>query len=464
MSIINARTMLGITIGLLVACTTPRDRAPGALDITVANLPPGVPAAIRVTGPGAYSQLVNYSQALTGLQPGDYTVSATSLTSGSLTYFPSAGVQGVLLASGASTPLTVSYTGMPFKLVISEVASVSGAVFLAAPAGDRRQFIVERGGRIHILEDGALRPAPFLDISERISTKDEGGLLSIAFHPQFASNGYFFLYYTNRRDQLVIERQRVSSDPNQADAASALVIIGIAHRYTTHHGGLLAFGPDGYLYLATGDDGDKGDPYRNGQDLSSLHAKLLRIDVSAASASAPYRVPSSNPFVGQPDRRGEIWAYGLRNPWRYTFDANLLYLADVGQDRREEVNIVSDTQGGINYGWNIMEGSLCYNASTCNRAGLTLPTFEYDHRNGCSVIGGHVYRGGALPELAGHYFYSDFCDGYLRSFRYGGSAATSRIDWLIPDVGNIQSFGRDGAGELYLIAASGKIFKIVRAP
>ncbi|MFZ3288012.1 MAG: PQQ-dependent sugar dehydrogenase [Telluria sp.] len=472
MLIEKTRTILGmLAVGLLVACTTPKPEpepppgpnpVPGALAVTVANLPPGLPAAIRITGPGAYSQDITQSQTLSGLAPGEYTVSASSLASGALTYFPSAGEQGVLVASGANTPVTVSYTGVPFTLGIQEVANVSGAVFLTSPAGDRRQFIVERSGRIHVLENGALLPTPFLDINERVLSQGEGGLLSMAFDPQYASNGYFFLYYTDNLHRIVVERRRVSSDPNRAEPGSELVIIRILHFNTTHYGGLVGFGPDGYLYMATGDDGGTGDPFRNGQNLNTLLGKMLRLDVAGASAAQPYRVPPSNPFVGQAGRRAEIWAYGLRNPWRYAFDGDLLYLTDVGQDQREEVDIVGVAQGGLNYGWNIMEGTLCYNSPSCNRAGLTLPAFEYDHLNGCSITGGYVYRGKVVPELAGHYFYSDFCRGFLRSFLYTGNSIGAHTDWLITGAGRVQSFGRDADGELYLIAASGKIFKIVR--
>lgn len=469
MLIEHTRTILVmLAMALLAACATPPpDTTPGNLVVTIANLPPGLPAAIRVTGPGAYSQDITQSQTLSGLAPGDYAVSASSVASGALTYFPSAGVQGVVVPPGANTPVTVSYTGVPFTLGIQQVATVSGAVFLAAPPGDRRQFIVEREGRIHILDNGVLLSTPFLDINERVLSQGEGGLLSMAFHPEYASNGYFFLYYTDNLHRIVVERQRVSSDPNRAEDGSELVIIRIPHIRDTHYGGLVSIGPDGYLYLATGDDGGSGDPYGNGQNLNTLLGKLLRLDVSSASAAQPYRVPPSNPFVGQAGRRAEIWAYGLRNPWRYAFDTtllntSLLYLADVGQDRREEVDIAGITQGGLNYGWNLMEGTLCYDSPICGQAGLTLPVFEYDHINGCSITGGYVYRGNAVTELTGHYFYSDFCRGYLRSFLYMDNRVSAHTDWLIPDVGNIQSFGRDGAGELYLIAASGKVFKVTR--
>lgn len=464
----KTRTIIGVVaMGLLVACTTPRpdpDPATGALLVTVTQLPPGLPAALRVTGPGSYARDLGASATLSGLAPGSYTISAGSLAHGKLSYFPNAGTQGVTVVAGATAAVSVAYTGMPFALGIEEVASLSGAVFLAAPRGDPRQFIVERSGRVHIRENGVLLATPFLDISDRVSTEGEGGLLSMAFDPDYARNGNFFLYYSDKLHRIVVERQRVSRDPNRAEVGSQLEILSILHQGTMHYGGLASFGPDGHLYLATGDSGGVGDPYRNGQNLNTLLGKVLRIDVTRATGSERYRIPVTNPFIGQAGRRAEIWAYGLRNPWRYAFDAGLLYLADVGQARREEINIVNAAQGGLNFGWNIMEGTLCYDSPDCARAGLTLPALEYDHADGCSVTGGYVYRGAAIPTFGGHYVYSDFCSGFVRSFLYRGDGISAAIDWLIADAGQIQSLGRDGQGELYLIAASGKIFQIVKLP
>ncbi|MES2018543.1 MAG: PQQ-dependent sugar dehydrogenase [Pseudomonadota bacterium] len=353
-------------------------------------------------------------------------------------------------------------------LALSEVANVPGAVFAAAPEGDARLFIVERAGRIRIVQGGVLLATPFLDMSSRTSTQGEGGLLSIAFHPQYASNGWLFLYYTDLANNIVIERHRASGNANLAEAGNGLEIIRIPHPgYTNHFGGLVAFGPDGMLYLATGDGGGGGDPAHNGQNTASLLGKMLRLDVSASTLMQPYAIPPTNPWFNDGSgRRAEVWALGLRNPWRYAFDSGNLYIADVGQDRREEVNVAAAGQGALNYGWNTMEGSLCYSANTCNQSGLALPVFEYDHGtsdvNGCSITGGYVYRGGAIAELAGRYFYSDYCKGFLKSLVYAGGAVSAQADWPIPDVGNVVSFGRDGANELLLISASGKVNRIVR--
>ncbi|MDB5934697.1 MAG: glucose dehydrogenase [Massilia sp.] len=375
-----------------------------------------------------------------------------------------AGVTGSL-AAPLPAPVPVP---APVTLALRQVATgLDNPVFLTAPAADARLFIVERAGRIRILQNGLVSSLPFLDISGRVSTAGEGGLLSMAFHPQYATNGQYFIYFTDTAGDIVVERRSVSPNPSQSDPTSALEIIRIAHPgFTNHYGGLVAFGPDGYLYLGTGDGGSAGDPPRNAQNLGSLLGKMLRLDINGATAGAPYAVPATNPFANERARRGEIWAYGLRNPWRYAFDAARLYIADVGQDRREEVDIAAASQGALNYGWNIMEGTLCYSAASCDSTGLTAPAFEYDHgaadANGCSITGGYVYRGQALPELAGRYFYSDYCAGFLKSFLAAGAGALEQIDWRIPDIGRVVSFGRDADGELYLVTDGGTIHKIIR--
>jgi len=298
----------------------------------------------------------------------------------------------------------------------------------------------------------------------------------MAFDPQYASNGFFFIFFTaidpanpGVPGDIAIERFQVSSgDPNLANPAP-LRILTIAHRdFANHNGGLVAFDPDGFLYIGTGDGGGGGDTLGNGQNLNALLGKLLRIDVSNASAGQPYAIPPANPFVGQAGRRGEIWAYGLRNPWRYAFDAasGFLYIADVGQARREEVNVAVAATPGLNYGWNIAEGSLCYPGpgDLCNKQGLTPPVLVYTHdaTGGCSITGGRVYRGSAIPELQGRYFYSDFCSGWLRSFVYSNGAAAEQTEWNIASVGQIFSFGEDAQKELYMLTSTGRAYKIVR--
>jgi glucose/arabinose dehydrogenase len=236
------------------------------------------------------------------------------------------------------------------------------------------------------------------------------------------------------------------------------IILRVNHRlHTNHNGGALVFGPDGFLYIGIGDGGGSGDQQGNAQNLNTLLGKVLRIDVN----TAPYGTPSTNPFVGQAGRRGEIWAYGLRNPWRIDVDAttSMLYIADVGQNNVEEVDAVPLSAAGSNFGWNIMEGTRCYQPS-CSTQGLTLPVVEYLHNEGCSVTGGFVYRGTQIPEVRGHYFYSDYCRGFLRSFLLQDGVATQQRDWNIPSPGNVTSFGRDAAGELYVLTQGGGVFKI----
>lgn len=441
----------------------------GSLAITTSGLPAGVNASVRVNGPANYQQDLTGSQTLSGLAPGSYNLAAAPVTAGGLTYTPSPASQSAVVTAGATASATVSYANAPVNIALSQVAAnLDNPTYLTAPPGDTRLFIVERAGRIRIVDNGNTLTAPFLDISGRVFTGGEGGLLSMAFDPQFSTNRYFYLYYTDPQQNIVIERFSAGANPNLADPTSSLVILRVPHpTFTNHFGGQVAFGPDGNLYLATGDGGGAGDPNRNGQNLNSLLGKLLRIDVRNASAAQPYAIPAGNPYAGQAGRRAEIWAAGLRNPWRFSFDGSQLYLSDVGQDRREEVNIGAASAAGLNYGWNTMEGTLCYNAATCDQSGLTLPVFEYDHGsndvNGCSITGGFVYRGSAIPGLQGRYFYSDYCRGFLKSFIAGGGSVSEQRDWSIGDIGNVVSFGHDGQGELYLMTSRGIVYRIGRS-
>jgi glucose/arabinose dehydrogenase len=344
-----------------------------------------------------------------------------------------------------------------------------GPAFLTQPLNDGRIFVVDLIGRIWLLKNGALQTTPFLDISGKVLSGGERGLFSVAFHPQYATNRFFYVYYTTVANatqaagDLVVERYTATADPEVADPASVRLIITTAHSsQSNHNGGLVSFGLDGMLYAGFGDGGGGGDPSGNGQNQNALLGSLLRLDISGN----PYTVPPNNPFFNQAGKRGEIWAKGLRNPWRYSFDAptGLLYVADVGQNAREEVSVVPASQAGVNYGWNIMEGRSCYNAAICNQTGLTLPVIDYVNPTvGCSVTGGYVYRGSAIPGIAGHYFYSDFCGRFIRSFRYENGVAVDQKDWGLAASGNVTSFGRDFAGELYVLAGTG-IYKIVAGP
>ena len=352
---------------------------------------------------------------------------------------------------GGGNPLPPGLT-LKFNNFIS--TGLSSPVFLTQPLNDGRIFVVEQGGRIRVVRNGALQTTPFLDISSRVLSGGERGLLSVAFHPAYATNHYFYVYFTTQTNgDIRIERFTATSNPEVADPASSKLILTIPHSSASNHnGGLLSFGPDGMLYAGVGDGGGGGDPFQNGQNFNTLLAALLRLDVDHGD---PYAIPPDNPFVNQTGKRGEIWAKGLRNPWRYAFDASagMLYIADVGQDAHEEVDVVAVNRGGLNYGWNIMEGLFCYNASTCNQTGLEKPLIDYGHNPACSITGGYVYRGGDIPDVRGHYFYSDYCAGFLKSFRFSNGAAVDQKDWGLTN-SSVTSFGEDFAGELYMISGN----------
>jgi glucose/arabinose dehydrogenase len=353
-----------------------------------------------------------------------------------------------------------------FDVALEPIATgLASPVHLTAPAGDARLFVVEQAGRIRIIRDGQLLPQPYLDIRDRVGSGGERGLLGLAFHPQYGANGRFYVNYTDRGGATRIERYHVSSDADLADPASAHLVLSVAQPFANHNGGLVAFGPDGMLFIGMGDGGSGGDPLNHGQNRSTLLGALLRIDVDRGE---PYAIPAGNPFRGRADARPEIWAWGLRNPWRFAFDRveQRLYIADVGQSAREEINVAPAGQGGLNYGWAIMEGTRCFRPATgCDTTGLTLPVLDYDHGQGCSVTGGHVYRGSRVPGLVGHYVYGDYCRGWIRSFRLAGGQAVDRREWAVPNVGQILSFGEDAAGELYVLttgSGSGRIHRIRR--
>ncbi len=328
-------------------------------------------------------------------------------------------------------------------------------------AGDDRLFVVEQPGRIRIIAHGQLLDQPFLDISAKVITEgNEQGLFSVAFHPSYKTNGQFFIYYTRQPDgAIVIERYVVSkNDPNLADAASAQTILVIPHaQAANHNGGQLQFGLDGYLYLGIGDGGGQGDQHGsigNGQNRNVLLGKLLRINVTNQDT---YAIPPANPFGT------EVWAYGLRNPWRFSFDRATgdLYIADVGQDTYEEVDVQpASSKGGENYGWRIMEGRHCYDPSEgCDQSGLVLPVAEYNHaEGGCSITGGYVYRGKQYPVLQGTYFFGDYCTGYLWSLQHASDQwqMTKQLETGL----RISSFGEDINGELYVIDHGGGVYQL----
>ncbi len=350
----------------------------------------------------------------------------------------------------------------PVVLGLEEVATgVDFPTYLTSPPGDSRLFILEKDGVIRLVKDGALLDQPFLDIRNQVSKGAEQGLLGLAFFPDYATSGRFIVHYTELSGASRIAQFRVSADPDRADPASESPVLVVSRPGIAHNGGQVVFGPDGMLYIGLG-DGDDSDGGR-GQSLSELLAAILRIDVSSGS---PYQVPPDNPFVGMPGARAEVWSYGLRNPWRFSFDpaTSDLYIGDVGEGHWEEINYASAADGagrGVNYGWSRMEGAHCLRDG-CDQAGLTLPVVEYDHTNGCSVTGGYVYRGAVLTGFQARYFYADFCGGWVRSFRIEGGLAVEHTEWpeLRPG-GVVTSFGLDAAGEMYLLTGQGAVFKIV---
>ena len=344
--------------------------------------------------------------------------------------------------------------------------AIDAPLHLTAPAGDERLFVVEQAGRIRIIDDGAVHATPFLDIRNRVRSGGEQGLLSVAFDPAYAANGRFYVHYTDLDGDTRVERYSVSGDRNVADPATAELILAVEQPFANHNGGQLAFGPDGMLYVGLGDGGSGGDPQGHGQNLATLLGSLLRLDVTGA---APYAIPAGNPFRNQAGARPEIWAFGLRNPWRFSFDrpAGTLYIADVGQNRFEEINARPAGEAGLNYGWNVMEGSECYASGTCSTTGLTTPVHTYTHDDGaCSVTGGFVYRGDAIPALRGRYLFADYCAGWVRSFHLEQGQATDLQTHALGDLGNILSFGEDSAGDLYVLTtrAGGSVYRLVPAP
>ena len=380
--------------------------------------------------------------------------------------------------SGSSSDTAATQSGPPppppaLSLKLDPVASTfSSPVFMVAVPGDNiRVFVVEQGGQIKIfdLTTKSVR-ATFLNIgssgSNLISFGGERGLLGMAFDPFYNVNRRFYVYYTDMNGNIVIARYlRDQNNADLADSNSAFVLLTIPHPLAANHnGGMLAFGPDGCLYAGPGDGGGAGDPDQNGQNTNVRLGKLLRVDSSTGGACT---LGTTNPFSGG-GGNPLIWSLGLRNPWRFSFDrlTGDLYIADVGQDTREEVDISPAANGGgkgVNYGWNIMEGTLCFPiGSACTQTGLTLPMIEYDHSQGCSIIGGYVYRGSAIPMLPGTYFYGDLCTGFVRSFRFVGGQVTQQNEWpLLAPGGSITSFGEDAQGELYILTLAGGLFRVV---
>ncbi len=334
--------------------------------------------------------------------------------------------------------------------------------------GSGRLFINEQAGLIRVVRpDGTLLATPFADLRDRVESGGERGLLGVAFHPDFARSRRLFVDYTRKGDgATIVSELTASRDGTRADPASERILLTVGQPYANHNGGQIAFGPDGYLYIGLGDGGSGGDPHGNGQSLRTLLGKILRIDVDGVHAAGKgYAVPRDNPFAAGGERPGqglaEIWAYGLRNPWRFSFDRQWrdLYIGDVGQGSWEEIDRQpGDSPGGENYGWNVMEGRHCYSGS-CNQAGLVKPIAEYSHSDGCSVTGGYVYRGTRQPLLRGVYIFGDYCSGTVFTLQVHDGTITPRP---VADTGkNLTSFGEAEDGEIYVVATDGTLSRLV---
>ncbi len=355
------------------------------------------------------------------------------------------------------------------EVVFPGIVLVPRATGLAQPVqvtnagdGSGTLFVVEQGGRIRTIRNGSPDPAPFLDIASRVRAGGEQGLLGLAFSPGYAANGRFYVNYTRAPDgATVVARYTAGGNPRVADPASEEIVLVVPQPFENHNGGQIAFGPDGFLYIGMGDGGSGGDPQNNAQNPATLLGKMLRIDVE--SGTSPYAIPPSNPFAGSTGAREEIWASGLRNPWRFSFDrlTGDLYIGDVGQNSFEEIDFQpADSRGGENYGWRIMEGNQCFGGPGCDTTGLVLPVAVYDHTQGCSVTGGSVSRGTAHPRMAGIYFFGDFCSGTV--FGLAREGATWHSAPLLDTTLSISSFGEDEAGNLFVTDyAGGTVHQIV---
>ncbi len=378
-----------------------------------------------------------------------------------------------VLPTASSTPAPPTPTRVFPPLVALEPlwSGFQGPVYLTyadiTPAWAARLFVVEKAGRILWLENGHIQATPFLDITDRVGSRgSEQGLLSVAFAPDFDRTRFFYVNYTDLHGDTIVARYRLlQHDPPLGDPTSEQVILQIDQPAGNHNGGQLQFGPDGYLYIGNGDGGQAGDPWGNAQNPGELLGKMLRIDVRDTDS---YRIPTDNPFVAWADVRSEIWALGLRNPWRFSFDRATgdLYIADVGQNQYEEVNFQpAFSRGGENYGWDILEAAHCFEPPTgCDISGLIPPVMEYDHGQGCSISGGYVYRGALYPQLDGIYLLGDYCSG-----RMWGLQRTPSGEWrsaLLLDTDlSISSFGQDAAGELYVLDYSrGTIYRVTALP
>lgn len=367
----------------------------------------------------------------------------------------------VLASSLIAVPASAQDETVGSDIGLEPVAEGLTQPLAVVDAGDDsgRLFVVEKPGTIRIVQDGAVLPEPFLDITDRVGDGGfEQGLLGLAFAPDYADSGLFYVDYTDEGGNTMVSRFAVTDDPNIADPASEQAILRQEQPYPNHNGGQLAFGPDNYLYIGLGDGGSGGDPQGNGQSLDTWLGKILRIEVDPqyVPEGQTYGIPEDNPFIDQEGALPEIWAYGLRNPWRFSFDRETgdLWIADVGQNEIEEIDLAPVGEGGLNFGWNITEGTQCYLEDGCDTAPYSMPVMEYTHDLGCSVTGGFVYRGEDMPGLQGAYLFGDFCTGLIWSGTSSDGETWTMSDPVDTGLG-ISAFGEDSDGNLYVTDLNG---------
>lgn len=367
-------------------------------------------------------------------------------------------------ASESPSPSPPEPPPPPDEPALAEVGIFDQPLYVTAPAGDGRLFVVEKTGKVRILEAGQVKPNPFIDLSGQVTTGGERGLLSMAFAPDYSLSGLAYVNYTDLSGDTRVVEYKISGDPDRLNPATAREILFIDQPFANHNGGLLKFDRSGMLIVGMGDGGSGGDPGNRAQSLSQLLGKLLRIDPRNPSVGKPYGIPAGNPFVNRPAARPEIWAYGLRNPWRFSFDPTTadLYLADVGQNRVEEVNFVPAASiAGANFGWRVYEGDRRFTNENLDQSQTIRPVVVYPLEGTCAVTGGYVYRG-EVNTLKGTYLYGDFCAGFVKGFKISGGVAVDHLDFPALGTSQLSSFGEDSSGQLYITSLAGRVFKIVR--
>lgn len=435
--------LTAVVLLLLTACNT----APTESAVPADNAPPTESAAPATVEASTEETLPTVTPTPVAEVAGDDTATTSDTGDEAAPPAPSYDPEQVSLA------LRPAYEGFNQPLFVTHAAD-----------GSNRLFVVEKAGRIQVIQPGDTTSSVFLDLTDRVrSSGNEQGLLGLAFSPDFDASGYFFVNYIDSSGNTVVARFQVSPDkPNQADAASEFVVLALAQPASNHNGGMLAFGPDGYLWIGTGDGGAANNRFGTAMNPQSLLGKMLRIDVTT-SPDQPYTIPADNPWIetvwNGEDMLDEIWAIGLRNPWRYSFDRTTgdLWIADVGQNQYEEINwTVADSPGGLNYGWSTMEATHCFEQQNCDTSGLILPVFEYSHGPHCSVTGGYVYRGSEFPALNGVYVFGDYCSGMIWTSVPSADGSVATYPALQSNL-TLSSFGESESGELYATDLNGGI-------